>query len=515
MSEEIYKDDGQFADEYKFKLIIHPIVQKIFSQIFQSKKSKKEHTPRELHDIFFEALDESSKKFHALGVKAFDEAETVQNGLNLANDVLYQYFPVMDNMQPRFENYRKVNKFFWGKFFYLNGFDEANKNEDNSTASPWEHARLYATKYWKYGQDDFPETISWGYLYLLENDDSIKINFANVPEFLNGFEYSKEVVLGFSYILGVVAMTQRGNEKPMDIIMRSTHYPYVDINYEYEELLGPLRDGIINKVFDELIWRSKASIDVREIKIEGMQSAVYVYQIENHQLIEESDRQVQNLYNAENIFTQAMEKIGREVDRVGHSFEDAYRAGICAANLRAQSDIKASGQVAKACRSSMPLIMKACISSIDHDMPWDGYLKIQIPLRVFIDHLPDAMAEMIWSYQSFVLFSKQTVKAGIEELDTDSFMKECREMAFVFFDANHENCKYIALQKQHWRTFPHISKEFDEKPLILETIKNTMGYSIDSKGLANQSTLKALIIFGYFCAICETILLGRDDTKIH
>ena len=107
-------------------------------------------TAREVHDAFFFALDESSKKFHALGMQAFEEAEIVQNGLRLANDVLYQLLPVISEMQPYQENYRKVNKLFWGKFFYLNGLDKAKKFEGSYATSPWEIARFYASEFWRF-----------------------------------------------------------------------------------------------------------------------------------------------------------------------------------------------------------------------------------------------------------------------------------------------------------------------------------------------------------------------------
>lgn len=515
MPTDIYNDDGQFTDEYKFKASVHPIVQNIFSYILQSKKMEKECTAREVHDAFFFALDESSKKFHALGMQAFEEAEIVQNGLRLANDVLYQLLPVISEMQPYQENYRKVNKLFWGKFFYLNGLDEAKKFEGSYATSPWEIARFYASEFWRFGQDDFPETISWGYLYLLENDPAHKVDFTKAIELLTNFEYSKEVALGFSYILGVVAMTARGDETSNDIITRSSKLPYVDINCEFEALLGPLRDNLINRIFDELIWRFDAKIDAQEITIEGIQRAVHVYEIKNHQLIEKSDRQVHCLYDAEKIFTSAMELIGKELARVGHSFENSYRAGVCAANLRAQGDYRATGQVAAACQATLPLIMAACQSSIDNDISWGGHLKIQVPLQKFINGLPVELAKMIWGYQSYVLFSEGDEKAGVEQLDITPFMEECRKMALVFFDANREACRIIALQKEHWRTFSHMSKDFDEKPLILETIKNSLGYNDGSKKLADRSTLKALIIFGYFCSLCETILLEEEPPKLN
>lgn len=105
MEENIYDADGQFTDKYKFQIMVHPIVQELFDvALRRSKKAERDLSGREVHDVFFEALERSSKKFCELGSEAFDEIDIIQNGLSLANDALYQFTPEIKEFQIHEQN---------------------------------------------------------------------------------------------------------------------------------------------------------------------------------------------------------------------------------------------------------------------------------------------------------------------------------------------------------------------------------------------------------------------------
>ena len=63
--------------------------------------------------------------------------------------------------------------------------------------------------------------------------------------------------------------------------------------------------------------------------------------------------------------------------------------------------------------------------------------------------------------------------------------------------------------------FPELSNDYDERELMLEVIEKRLGYGANEEHKRDVLTLKALIIFAYFCSLCETVLATVDGQKIH
>ena len=57
-----------------------------------------------------------------------------------------------------------------------------------------------------------------------------------------------------------------------DILAAQRQLAIFDINEEYEELLGTLRDGIIQRRFEEFAWRTGADIQPRQVMLSNMSS---------------------------------------------------------------------------------------------------------------------------------------------------------------------------------------------------------------------------------------------------
>ena len=66
---------------------------------------------------------------------------------------------------------------------------------------------------------------------------------------------------------------------------------------------------------------------------------------------------------------------------------------------------------------------------------------------------------------------------------------------------------------QYLETFPHLQSDSDERQAILAYIGQSLGYHYPSENFATECTLKALIVFGYFCSLCETILFEENEKK--
>ena len=350
------------------------------------------------------------------------------------------------------------------------------------------------------------------------------VDFDRIPKLLRRFSYSEEAILGFSYIYGCISRTLWSEETKDELHKRVALLPQVDINLEFEELIGSFNDGMINKIYDELVWRYRGEdIKVRRIQVNETIEPVYVYHFNNHKIILEDERNNDNLFNAEIITTNAMEKIGYYLQQVNFNYLDSFKAGVCAANLRAQADYKATAWSSSHIHRWLPLVFseaatiahKEKILEVENGY-WEKTPLIQIPLQKFLNGLTFELGKTIWAYQSHILFNSQ----GIERIDINKmpvleFMEECKVQAIEFYHKFPGACIELADKKLHWQSFPHLSDEYDEKENILSVISELIGYGHPVENLRDVHTLKALIIFGYFCALSETILFGRDKVSTH
>jgi len=342
------------------------------------------------------------------------------------------------------------------------------------------------------------------------------LRFEDISDLLRRFEYEESVVIGFCYFLGATALAGKKGETTGDVEKRLTRLPKVDINGEYETLLGPLRDVVLNRTFDELVWRFHGNFQVREIRITENSRPIMTYEITNNGMIFEDDRKVENLKNAEDIFSRAMHKIGQELVNNSYDPTKAFKTGVCAANLRAQSDYKATAHAGAHFDEFLPLIFSAANRfTKQENLSWSGHVDIQVPLQQLLSGLPSELGQLIWDYQSYVLFKDGALRPEIEQLEIMPFMDECKAMVLRFFRSNPEYCNHIASKKDYRRNFPHLSKDFDERPIILKSIKDAFGYDNQLTRFSDQTTLKALIIFGYFCSLCETIIFENQSHKLN
>ena len=107
------------------------------------------------------------------------------------------------------------------------------------------------------------------------------------------------------------------------------------------------------------------------------------------------------------------------------------------------------------------------------------------------------------------------MRNGISDLSVDEFMVHCRACALEFYSTRPEICIDVARERNHWSGFPELSNDYDERKLILEVIEKRFGYSAHEEFERGLLTLKALIIFSYFCSLCETVLATVDGQNIH
>lgn len=516
MSDNNYEENGQFTDAYKFQLLTHPVLLNLTDIIIKAMKSEERPDIERTFNRFFDNIDLSAQEFYNLEGEAYEEVQKVHDGIHLLNCMLHQLYPELEKRHPMDHTYLMMNKLFWGRYFYKNGVDGSNNAPESSGITAWHAAKVFAAEHWRFGEENFPETIGWGYQWLLENEPKEKLDFQKIPELLRRYEYEDAAILGFCYFLGLCAQAGKTGEKEPEIFERLKRLPDVDINGEYEALLGPLRTAIMDNTFDELVWRFNGEIESRKIELEQLSKPIYVYNFKNNGMIFDDDRKVTILRDAEDIFTTAMTVMGEELKSNDYTFVQAYKAGLCSANLRAQSDQMTTYLAGSMFDDYLPLIFGAANRfTIDPELNWSEHLDIQVPLQRFIGGLKYELGSTIWSYQSYVLFKDGAARDGISDLAVDEFMAHCRACALEFYSTRPDICVEVARERNHWSGFPELSNDYDERELMLEVIEKRLGYGANEERKRDVLTLKALIIFAYFCSLCETVLATVDGQKIH
>ena len=516
MSDNNYEENGQFTDAYKFQLLTHPVLLNLTDIIIKAMKSEERPDIERTFNRFFDNIDLSAQEFYNLEGEAYEEVQKVHDGIHLLNCMLHQLYPELEKRHPMDHTYLMMNKLFWGRYFYKNGVDGSNNAPESSGITAWHAAKVFAAEHWRFGEEHFPETIGWGYQWLLENEPKEKLEFQKIPELLRRYEYEDDSILGFCYFLGLCAQAGKTGEKEPEIFERLKRLPDVDINGEYEALLGPLRTAIMDNTFDELVWRFNGEFESRKIELEQPHKPIYVYNFKNNGMIFDDDRKVQILKDAEDIFTRAMTVMGEDLQSNDYTFVQAFKAGRCSANLRAQSDQMTTYLAGSMFDDYLPLIFSAANRfTIDRQLNWSEHLDIQVPLQRFIGGLKYELGSTIWSYQSYVFFKDGAVRNGISDLSVDEFMAHCRTCALEFYSTRPDICVEVARERNHWSGFPEFSNDYDERELMLEVIEKRLGYGANEERKRDALTLKALIIFAYFCSLCETVLATVDGQKIH
>ncbi len=343
------------------------------------------------------------------------------------------------------------------------------------------------------------------------------IDFNNVPILLRRFEYAESTVLGFCYFLGMSALVAKEGETSIDDVQeRLAQLPDIEIDAEIESLIGPLDDRELNQLIDELVWRFRGEFEPRSINFSETSDPIFAFEFRNHGRIFSDDRKVENLGSAEEIFSKAMYLLGRQFLEKDYDPAKCFKSGLCSTNLRATIDIKTTHASLAYLEKFLPLIFGAARGITRKPFfDWGQHLDVQVPLQVFLHGVNPELGEMIWAYQSRVFYKDKKLKQGINELNVLDFMKVCKETLIGFFSEHPHQCIGLALQRYHWSAFPPLINGSDERRLILEVLQHTLGYNnSELRSYSYQSTLKALLLFGYYCSLCETILLENGETRV-
>ncbi|APO85841.1 hypothetical protein [Marivivens sp. JLT3646] len=324
-----------------------------------------------------------------------------------------------------------------------------------------------------------------------------------VDRILIRFGYDKPTRLGFFLFLGWSSLVGRPEETHDNIIKRLNLYPHCDINNEYRGLLEQIDFARVHNIYDELVWRLDTDITARNISnIEGVELSEFNFK--NYHLLDDDDQKIVKLGDSEYLFSEAMRQFGLVMEAAEFGPVQAFKSGMCLANIRCQYDVEASRWSVAHIRKKLPLIFHAAdFISYNPDAYGEGYLATQIPLQVFLNGTPSEFGQLCWYYQSWILFKDQLPIPGVEAMPIYDFMNWCYDRAKAFFQAFYDKIIEVTATYENTSLFPAFKSDVDERPLIIKALNEHYG-DFDADRTTSDPIVRALIIFGYFCSLCET-----------
>ena len=174
MSDNKLNDDGTFTEDYKTEMLMHPALSNITQLLINLNKTKDNIDTATAKEAFLNELPNASKYFFQLKSEAFTQAEIIQHGLHMLNCMLYSFFPNLSEEVPLRELYAQINKIFWGNYFLLVGEEAAQRLSGTYDISAVDAAKRFALEFWRFGEEEFPETIAFGYEFLNDQENGWK-----------------------------------------------------------------------------------------------------------------------------------------------------------------------------------------------------------------------------------------------------------------------------------------------------------------------------------------------------
>ena len=523
---EKYQEDGvSFTEEYQFKVSTHPVILPICSALIKADKERNTENSSEkeyeqgVYETFFSNLNEASKKFYELGGDALEEWEVVQDGIQNVSSLLFQFNPTLETKYDRGETYAQINSFFWGTYFFLHGASGAERAGQSDNLSAWKMARHFAEEYWKFGQEEFPWVFQQGVDYVEENIQSYKEpeeKLQVLGKLLERFRFSEKEQNGFMFFLGGSILVPRSESDIKRLQTAREQITKFDINEEYEELLGPLRDNHIQRFFEEFVWRMGTKLQRRKLKVEGLDIEVSEFEFKNHQYLEEADTKIETYFQREYYLNKMLEGIGEELTSNGYDLRNSFKAGMCFFNVKAQTDANCTFQLTQAINNALTPIADfiTMVARSTTDV-FDEYLDIQIALYTAIRRQSEEFSKTLWGFQSYIFFEDQEEIPGIQEMDVNKFKNHCRKKVIRFLSSvDPAPLLKVAERKEHISMFPPIKSPIDERESFDTAFQDAFGHMKQANNYHSEMNAKSLLIYSYFCVICETVLMQYEDKTI-
>jgi hypothetical protein len=209
------------------------------------------------------------------------------------------------------------------------------------------------------------------------------------------------------------------------------------------------------------------------------------------------------------------EAMGRELSENSYTAKMAYKAGICYFNLNAQTDLKATLNLT----SEISKLFDPVLNGIETiakstTVRCEVYTDIQFALYFFINVYDFDFSQILWIYQSWIFYSNGEEILGVASSHDLEFLTQCRMKALAFFQAKSEKILQCAKMDLHFDVFPPLREDVDDRNSVAQTVGAVWGEG-ESNSYVDMITTRALIILGFFSAICEASLIYEKQKLIH
>lgn len=345
-------------------------------------------------------------------------------------------------------------------------------------------------------------------------NDSNKVIY--LESLLNRFKFNDNLKKGFMFFVGGSILLPTYENEIELLQIASRQISEFDINEEFEEILGPLRDIVIQSFFEEYIWRLDVKIETKKIKVPGTNTEVSEFKFKNHKKLSETETKIQKFFEKEVFLNQLLECVGKELSLQGYNLTKSFEAGNCFFNLKAQSDRNCTTQLLYTINHNLTPILDwiLMVARSANSVSSDKYLDIQIALTGMIHGQDKKFIELFWSFQSCIFYFEQKEIVGIPNLSIDEFHIHCREKAIYFMSiTDTRHIHNVAIKRIHDENFPSLVSGVDEKQLFDSVFNDIFGESKNNDYHGNVH-LKSLIIYSFFCVICETILSNNSEISL-
>ena len=244
-------------------------------------------------------------------------------------------------------------------------------------------------------------------------NDSEKVIY--LEKLLNRFELNNNLKQGFMFFFGGSILLPTSDNEIERLQIASQQITEFNINKEFEEILGPLRDLVIQSFFEEYIWRLDVKIETKKIKVPGTNIEVSEFEFKNHKKLDKTETKIQKFFEKEIFLNKMLENVGKELSLQGYKLKRSFEAGNCFFNLKAQRDRNCTTQLLYEINNNLTPILDwiLMIGRSATSISSDEYLDIQIALTSMIHGADKKFIELFWSFQSCVFYFEQKEIVGI------------------------------------------------------------------------------------------------------
>jgi hypothetical protein len=338
-----------------------------------------------------------------------------------------------------------------------------------------------------------------------------KKNLEDLVRAILSCRVSEDFAQGVLFLLGGTLMRTGPGVSQADVVRSLQWVAPHDINEVADDIFGRMYDGKIQRVLEELFYKLDIKISLRDIRVGEV--SVRLFTPADHGLLASPKLAKMEMSGVSGLYFPATEQIGRILRESEYSEEEAYLAGICFFSMWAKTDTKAtSGGLHELAQWAPPILKFFLLVPLIKVTNLTGWLPVQFTLWGFFSGVRHDFAQIMWAYQSWVLFKDQNPIMGVEDLSDDAFFTHCYQIAKKFVALNAVGIRLISSLEVGPDDVPLFRGSANERAAIYGIVKRVWGYSVDDPRLPHIEKLqvKACLVFLIFCSICRA---ARKDLE--